>query len=434
MRKITGLLLIASALTFIPAFAAAQDDEVLYWNAVLLRSMQTAATPGPLGPRTAAIVHVAIFDAVNGIEERYEPLYVKDLFPRRGAWARAAVVQAAYVTLASLFPAQVAALDVDRQTSLAGIPGAGENGMSIGRGIEWGQLVAEEVLAWRSRDGLSTAPSTYAGSTAVGKWRPTPRPPTTPGEPELPGLNGLVPSMATTTPFVIPSPSSFRSVTGPPGLSSAQYAADVNEVKSVGEAASTTRTADQTVAVRFWAGTPLAFWHRAAAAESRVRRLTLSDNARLFALLSVAAADTMISGWDAKHYFEFWRPITAIRLADTDGNEATSPQPTWTPLLTTPNYTEYDSGHQSGAGSSQYILRRYFGDATPVEGFSEGLPEVTRSFPTFKAAADEALWSRVWGGIHFRTAMLDTRVRAESIAQYVLANAARRVRASGQKP
>jgi hypothetical protein len=434
MKRTTGLVVVASALALIPAFAAAQDDEVLYWNAVLLRSMQTAGTPGPLAARTAAIVHVAIFDAVNGIEERYEPLYVKDTFPRRGAWARASAVQAAYVTLTSLFPAQAAALEADRQTSLAGIPGAQGNSMSINRGIEWGQQVAEEVMAWRSRDGLSTAPSTYTGSTAVGKWRPTPRPPTTPGGPELDGLNGLVPSMATTTPFVIPSPSYFRSVTGPPALASAQYAADVNEVKSVGEATSTTRTPDQTVAARFWAGTPLAFWHRAAAAASRARRFTLSDNARLFALLSVAAADAVISGWDAKHHFEFWRPITAIRLADTDGNAATSPQPTWTPLLTTPNYSEYDSGHQSGAGSAQYILRRYFGDGTPVEGFSEGLPDVTRSFPSFKAAADEALWSRVWGGIHFRTAMLDTRVRAESIAQYVLANAARRVDASGQRP
>lgn len=428
MRKVAVLLLLLALSAGSPRAQNGGDDEVLFWNGVLLRSMQTAATPGALQGRQAAIVHVAMFDAFNGIERRYTQIHVTDISPDPGASRRAAVVQAAYLALVSLFPSQVNALTGDREASLAGIADddAIENSQSIARGLDWGRRVAEEIIAWRNADGLDLSPSTYVGSMAVGKWRPTPRPPATPGGSELPGLTGFAPSMATTVPFVIPSPSAFRSLTGPPALTSAQYAADVNEVKLVGEAGSLARSADQTVAARFWGGTAAAFWNRAAASASRARHLSLSDNAQLFALLNVAIADALISCWDAKYHFEFWRPITAIRLADTDGNPATIVQPGWTPLLTTPNYPEYDSGHQSNDGTAQYILTAYFGNDMPVEGFSEGFPGVTRSYPNFKAAADEASMARIWAGIHFRTAMQDTRVRAERIAAYVLTHAAQK--------
>ena len=437
MRKLSGTLMVALTLVAtMPLARADGDDEVLYWNNVLLRSIQTAATPGALQGRQGAIVHVAMFDAFNGIERRYKQIHVTDLSPEPGASRRAAVVQAAFASLAALFPSQFDALNLDRAASLAAIADehAIENSESIARGLEWGQLVAQEIIAWRNADGLSTAPSTYVGPIPpqTGKWRPTPRPPATPGGPELPGLTGAFPSLATTTPFVIPSPSSFRSTTGPPALTSDQYAADFNEVKLVGEAGSLARTADQTLAARFWGGTAMAFWNRAAASASRQRHLTISENARLFALLNVAITDAVISCWDAKYFFEFWRPITAIRLADTDGNAATIQQSTWTPLLTTPNYPEYDSGHQSNSAPAAYILTAYFGSEMPVEGFSEGFPGVTRSFANFTAAADEAFMARIWSGIHFRTAMRDTRARGNRIAAYVLANAAQRVNGKGK--
>jgi len=437
MRKLTGTLMIAFALVAtMPVARADGDDVVLYWNNVVLRSIQTAATPGALQARQAAIAHVAMFDAFNGVERRYTQIHVTDLSPRRGASRRAAVVQAAYASLVALFPSQINALTGDREASLAAIVAddAVEDSESINRGLEWGQRVAEEIIAWRNADGLSTAPSTYVGPTPqqTGKWRPTPRPPATPGGPEQAGLTGAFPSLATTAPFVIPSPSSFRSTTGPPALTSAQYASDLNEVKLVGEAGSLTRTADQALAARFWGGTAAAFWNRAAAAASRERHLTLSDNARLFALLNVAITDAVISCWDAKYFFEFWRPITAIRLADTDGNPDTTVQPTWTPLLVTPNYPEYDSGHQSNSGTAAYILTAYFGSEMPVEGFSEGFPNVTRSFANFTAAADEAFMARIWAGIHFRTAMQDTRARGNKIAAYVLAHAAQRLNGNGK--
>lgn len=418
-------LLIICVLTVLPGVARA--DEVTDWNAVLQRAITTAATPGPLQGRVAAMVHVAIFDAYNGVERRYTPIHVTLAAPR-GASARAAVVYAAYTTLTALFPSQ--SFNADLEASLARIAddSAIEHSTSIERGAAWGTQVAQDILQWRSTDGLDTSPSTYNGSTDVGKWRPTPRP--NPAGGELPGLNMLVPSLATTTPFAIPSPSSFRSALGPPALTSAQYAADFLEVKRLGEATSATRTADQTESARFWAGTALTFWNRAAAAAANARHNTLSENARLFALLNVAIADALISCWDAKVYFNFWRPITAIRLANTDGNNATDVQATWTPLITTPPYPEYDSGHQSVSGSSQAILTAVFG-SMPVAGTSEGLAGVVRSFPSFAAAADDAFMARIYSGIHFRTAMRDTRSRAERIAAYVLEHVAVRLNGRG---
>jgi hypothetical protein len=428
MRRHTLLnaicFLAVCALALVPSRARA--DEVTDWNLVLQRAVTTAATAGPIQGRVAAIVHVAMFDAYNGVERRYTPIYVTLEAPR-GASARAAVVYAAYTTLTALFPTQ--SFNADLEASLAGIAAdsAIEHSTSIERGAAWGTQVAQDILQWRSTDGLDTSPSTYTGNTGVGQWRPTPRP--NPAGGELPGLNMLVPSLATTTPFAIPSPSSFRSP-GPPALTSAQYAADFMEVKRLGEATSATRTADQTQSARFWAGTGLTFWNRAAIAAADARHNTLSENARLFAVLNVAIADALTSCWDNKVHFNFWRPITAIRLANTDGNDATDVQATWVPLITTPPYPDYDSGHQSVSGSSQAILTAFFG-SMPVEGTSEGLPGVVRSFPSFAAAADDAFMARIYSGIHFRTAMRDTRVRAEHIAAYVLEHVAVRVNGRG---
>ncbi len=389
-------------------------DEVLDWNAIALRAIRLAAVPGPLQGRALAIVHVAIFDALNGIERRFTPIHV-DAGAPHGASRRAAVAQAAYTALVAQFPAQASQLTMDLETSLAGIAPAAaiEHSESIRRGREWGEHVANAVVAWRNADGLNPPASPYLGSLAVGKWRPTP-----PGN-----LPGLVPTLATTQPFVIPTPSSFRPA-GPPPLASPEYAASVNEVKSVGELVSATRTPDQTESALFWAGTVGSFWNRAAADAAVERHTSLSQNARLFALLNVAVADAQIACWDSKYYFELWRPITAIRLASTDGNPLTIEKPDWAPLITTPPYPEYYSGHQSVSGTAYVILTTFFGDDVPVEGFSEGLPGVVRRWRNFKATADEALLARIWAGIHFRFAMLDTRTNAERIAAYVLEHAA----------
>ena len=408
-----GVVLAATFATGRPANA----DEVLDWNSATLKAIQLGGVPGPVQARVAATVHTAMFDALNGIERRFTPIHVTAVAPP-GASRRAAVVQAAATTLAGLFPSQAAAFQDALEASLARIAAdaANENSVSIERGRAWGEEVGMAVLSWRDADGLNPPGAPFRGSTVVGQWRPTP-----PGFAPM-----LVPTMAVMTPFVIQSASDFE-LPGPPPLASAEYAADVNEVQSVGAAGSTTRTADQTESARFWGGTAGGFWNRAAAAASRQRNLTLSENARLFALLNIAQADALIVTWAAKVAVNFWRPITAIQLAGTDGNPDTNADAAWTPLLTTPAYPEYSSGHQSGSGASQFVLTAYFG-TQEVEGFSEGYRpggvDVVRRWPSFAAAADEALLARIWSGIHFRFTMADTRVMAEEVAAYVLQNAA----------
>ena len=397
-------------------------EEVLDWNAMFNRAILLSSYVSAGAFRPAAIVHAAMFDAVNGIERRYEPLHVTAHGPREAS-RRAAVIQAAYASMLNLFPTQKAALDAQLAASLANLndndaededEDAEDCAESIALGLAWGQHVADQIWVWRSTDGFDPSPSTYTGSTLVGKWRPTP--------PAF--ANGLFPSLPHTLPWVIPSPSSFRPP-GPPALTSAKYTADYIEEKAIGETNSTVRTADQTTAARFWAGTALTFWNRAAASAAVRRPTSLLETARIFALLNVAMGDGAISCWDAKYFYELWRPITAIRLASTDGNPDTEEQADWTPLIVTPPYPEYSSGHATVSGAAQAVLTIYFGNHLPVSGWSEGLGQAyVRSWPNFSSAADEANLARIWAGIHWRTAVVDARAAGNAIGAYVIGNAA----------
>jgi hypothetical protein len=399
---------------------AGPQDEVLYWNQVYDHALSNAAPPipGPLQARTAAIVHVAMFEALNGIERRFTPIapsHVIEAQAPSGASApqarRAAVVQAAFTALTALFPGQSFADDRRKSLEAIGVPDdAIDNSASLALGLSWGEQVAKDILRWRAGDIPNPPPQPYLGSNEIGAWRPTP-PAFAPG---------VAPWMATMQPFVIPSPSSFRPA-GPQPLTSAKYAADVNEVKIVGEFSSLVRTDDQKASALFWNSTALLFWNGAARTAALQRHMSLSENARLFAVLNAAVADALIAAWDSKYTFSLWRPITAIELADLDGNPDTVSQPGWTPLVTTPAYPEYYSGHHSVSRTSQAILTAHFGDAIPVGGTSAGF---TRCFPNFTAAADEAFMARIWAGIHFRFAMHDTQMVAEQIAAYVLSNVA----------
>ncbi|HZN96921.1 MAG TPA: vanadium-dependent haloperoxidase [Gemmatimonadales bacterium] len=391
-------------------------DEVLDWNRIACRAVTTApATPPPLAARILAMVHAAMFDAHNGIERRFEAIHVgaDDAEPEPGASRRVAVVHAAFAVLLAEYPAQAEALTVDWIKSLAAITGRGqEENQSIQRGMAWGQYVADQIRAWRAVDGVFPLVS-YPGSLATGEWRPTP-PAFAPGF-------GI--TLGQAVPFIIPTTSTFRPA-GPPPLHSVEYANDVNEVKRVGEAVTTERTADQTQSARFWAGTAPTFWNRTAVAAAEQCETSLSENARLFALMNMAIADTVFTTWESKYHYLLWRPIHAITLASTDDNDLTIEQPGWTPFLATPAYPEYTSGHQSISGAAATVLTAYFGNGIPVTGTSEGLPGITRSWPNFESAADEAFMARIWAGIHFRFAMRDTRQCARQIAAYVLQNAA----------
>jgi hypothetical protein len=412
MVTVLSILLLAGS-----GLAAA--DEVSEWNQIMLEAtLVPPATPAPVSTRSTAIVQAAVFDAVNGIERDYTPIFVSRRGPRHAS-QRAAAVQAAYAILVRLYPAQSDTLEQQRSASLRGISrgwGA-EHAESIEKGVEWGQEVADAIWAWRSNDGFAETPPPFTGGTAPGAWRPTP-PAFAPG---------LAPQLAHVTPWVIQSPSQFRPP-APPDLDSDQYAADFNEVKAMGSVSSVRRTADQTDFAEFWqAGNPANFWNPVAKSLAAEHHYTLLRTARLLAHMNLAMSDAIIGCWDAKYTYASWRPITAIRLADTDGNPDTVPDPGWTPLIVTPPFPEYPSAHSCASGAAVRVLSHYFGENTPITVTNDALPGETRSFPTLSAALEEVKDARVFGGIHFRTACESGQALGNSVGAYVLKHSLRRI-------
>jgi hypothetical protein len=397
-------------------------DEVIEWNQKMLHAALVANTSPLVTTRVGALVQSAVFDAVNGIERRYEPIHVPANAPR-GASRRAAAVQASYAMLVKLFPTQKPDLDVQLAESLSAIAcdTEDEGSDSILRGIQWGQAVADAIWAWRSTDGFTPAPPPFVGGSAVGQWRPTP-----------PGLlPGAGPQFAYMTPWAINSPSQFRPA-GPPALTSDRYTADFNEVKSMGSITSTLRTDDQTLLANFWnSSTVTYFWNTVAVSLATRHHASLSENARLLALLNIALADAAIACWEAKYTYVFWRPITAIALADTDGNPATEKDALWTPLLITPNHPEYPSGHSTTSGAAAALLAHYFGNQTSFTVDSDRMPGVTRSFTSLSAALDEIKDARIFGGIHFRSACDDGQATGIKVANFVLENSMQRIHGKG---
>jgi hypothetical protein len=406
---------IAVLITVLAFSSAARSDVVTDWNQIAQQAVLNAGASPIITSRSLAIVQVSVFDAYNGIERRYVPIHA-DMEAPRGASRRAAVVQAAYASLSRLMPTQQAYFDAQREASLASIASgrAAEKSESIARGIEYGQAVADEIFTWRSMDGITPAPPPFMGGSLPGQWRPTP-----PGF--APGAGVQFSYMV---PWALSSPSQFRP-SGPPALTSAQYTADFNEVAEIGKVGSTTRTADQTEIARFWNGNTPVSWNRVALATSEQRHLTISENSRLFALVNVAIADAVIACWDAKYHFVFWRPVTAIRLASTDGNPGTVEDASWTPLLTTPAHPDYPSGHATVSPSAAAVLRSYFGDETSFALISETLPGVVRNFTSFTQAVQEAFDARIYGGIHFRTACLHGRATGNQVGELVVDTIAR---------
>jgi len=260
-------------------------------------------------------------------------------------------------------------------------------------------------------------------------WRPTP--------PAL--APGAGPQFAYMTPWVINTPGQFRPA-GPPALTSDRYATDFEETKTMGSLSSSTRTADQTIFAWFWASSTASYlWnnvalslierarHESDNARGDQHPLSRLESARLLALLNLAMADAAIGCWEAKYTYVFWRPVTAIPLADTDGDPATTADPTWAPLLATPAHPEYPSGHSCVSGAAAAVLAHYFGDNTRLRMESDAMPGVVRSFDSFAAALEEVKNARVFAGIHFRSATDDGQTLGTSVAEYVLGNATQRV-------
>ena len=384
-----------------PSVSAA--DELTDWNQILVSALTATNTNPQNSGRIAAITHAAVFDAVNGIDRRYTPYFVTDDAPRRAS-RRAAAVQAAYVVLSALLPTQASGLQRQRDASIAAIR---LSDREVDAGIAWGQFVADKLLAERSTDGFPNGGVPDPGDTTVGKWRPEA------------GLPAVTPWLAVLTPFAMPTVDHFRP-DGPPALDSAAYASDFDEVKSLGRATGSSRTPEQTVIAFFWTDNTFSHWNRIAVSVALQRHRTLSQNARLFALLNIAMADAGIAVWDAKFYYRFWRPFSAIPLADTDGNAATAADPAWKPLLTTPNHQEYPSGHGGLSGAAARVLGGIFGDHTTFTHRTDTAPFAPRTHRGFSAAADEANNSRIYGGIHFRTAVRDGRIIGDNVGRLVM--------------
>jgi PAP2 superfamily len=379
------------------------------WNETAEVVIRASTPSPPIQIRALAIVNAAIYDAVNGIARSYQPYFVTDAAPP-GARKEAAVAQAAFTALIGLFPAQAPLLQERLAESLARIPGYGRGSQSIARGRAWGEHVAQAVLAWRATDGLSTMVPPYFGGFGPGQWRSIP-------DGTLPGA---LPQYAMLVPFTMSNSSQFRPGP-PPALVSPQYAADVNEVKAIGRVDSAIRTESQTELSLLWAAiSPVD--QNAVARSVAPLRYALVDTARFFALINFAACDGMIAGFDAKYHYGFWRPFHAIRLADTDGNPATEPDPLWTSLIPAPNHPEYISTHSTVTGASMRVLALLLGDETPFTVSSPALPGVTATYQRFSDAAVEVGLSRIWGGIHFRTACEVGRGVGESIADQAVTN------------
>jgi len=431
--------------------SAARADEVTAWNRTLFRSGVVASVSSQNMSRSAAMVQTAVFDAVNGIERRYTPIFVSPAGPA-GASSSAAATQAAYSILSRLFgqggvftPNQQANLDASLAASLARIA-THDSAAAILSGRAWGQTVADAIYNLRSTDGFNLNPPVWDGLPAtLGRWRQTPNDP-------YPGVStkGVgFPQYSSMVPWSIQSPSQFRPA-GPPALTSAQYAKDFNETKLMGSQTSTARSSDQTVYSWFWAsGTAGSLWNHVAVSlleprgenrfdaknddakrdgkdnndrkDSRADS-TLLRNARVLAALDIAMADATIGCWDAKYTlaYTFWRPITAIRETADDGNAATTPDPAWTPLFATPAHPEYPSGHSCVSGAATAILANEFGERRHFDMTSDLLLGVTRSFRSFTDALEEVKNARIFAGIHFRTACDDGTTIGKQVAQWVL--------------
>ncbi len=384
------------------------SDAVIDWNNVLLDAIRVDRTAPPAASRAMAIVQTAVFDAVNSIGGQYEAYFVK-LSGYSNSSPEAAVAAAAHKTLLSLFPAQSATLNAAFTAALAGIP----DGTAETKGVQLGEAVASQILLSRASDGASTV-VTYTPGTDPGEWRPTPN-----------GFQAAVlPQWPNVTTFGVVNGSQFMP-SAPPSLESLQYAQDFNEVKDLGAANSSTRTADQTAIAKFWAGgpgtaTPPGQWNMIAQTIGENRGNSLLENARMFAVLDVCLADAAITCWTAKYNYELWRPVTAIREADTDGNDATTKDESWLPLLNTPAFPSYSSGHSTFSGAASTALAEFFG----TDNISFTVPsEVTgvadRSYDSLSDAASEAGRSRIYGGIHYEFDNQAALSSGRQIADYV---------------
>jgi hypothetical protein len=363
---------------------ASASNPVVDWNQIALTTALT--TPGTQIYLT--YVNLAMYDAVNAIDRRYQQ-YGPEFHGPRDASKEAAAISAAYQILLNYFPGQAAALQAQFDAAVVGIP----DGQAKASGIAVGQIAAARIVALRTDDGRgANVPYTYPASPEPGIWIPTPPafvPPVTPWAGQM-------------IPFTMQSASQFLPVNGPPDLGSRQWAREYTEVKLLGAANSSVRTAAQTEIALFWTANPVATYFGAFGQLAVDRHLSLSKSARLLAMLSVAFADGGIGCWNAKYHFSFWRPVTAIANGDIDGNPETESDPTWLPLASTPPHPEFPAAHGCATGAIAKTLENFFGTPNVKFSVNSAATHTTHTYYNVGQLETEAYWARIYAGFHYR--------------------------------
>lgn len=415
-------LLMVPALVALALPAVLRADAVTDWNliasnAIVLPPPAGAGQPPPVSVLHFAMVHGAVYDAVNAIDRGYQPYLVQPSSHPTDSKA-AATAAAAFRVLVGLFPNQQGTLQPLYDAYIAALPDNPAGSKAAGVAI--GEATASAMLTARMNDGrFGPSPTPYPA--APGVWRPTP--------PNF--ANDPSPWVGNVRPFLVPSAQMLRT-DGPNALTSAAYAEDFNEIKEVGSLTSITRTPDQTDAAIFWQDQAMALWNRIFRALAASQNLDIVENARFFAMENMAAADAATGCWNDKYYYQSWRPIAAIREAGADGNPATEADPTWLPLfdpatqtctplapLVTPPFPEHPSGHCSVTSAYVHTLQNFFGTDKIAVTVHSNKSCTDRSFERFSDILSEVIGARVWAGIHFRTADVQGAVLGRKVAQYL---------------
>jgi hypothetical protein len=403
--------LVIVALSLCAGIAAGPScaDAVVDWNEIAQQAI-VAGRPGPIGAMDSALVQVAVHDAVQAIDRRFEPYHVEVKHAHGSRSAAAAA--AAYGVLVGMYPTQAATLDATYFNYLAA------HGLTNDPGLLVGEQVAAGILPLRRTDPIPLSPP-FTGGTGIGQWRPTPsfigNPPAPPS-----GAPMAVHWMAGFDPFTLTGPTRFRA-DPPPAVTSERYRKDYDEVKKLGSFSSTDRTPQQKDIAYFYTDNFLAQWNRALRGIATRHLRRTGDSARLFALANLSVADAVITSWDSKKFYSFWRPITAINEGDNDGNPKTVGDPTWQPLINNPNYPDYTSGANNVTGAMTRTLSLFFERDRMTFEVTSLAPlaiQKTRVYNRFSDAAQDVVDARVYLGIHFRFADTAARKQGQRVAEW----------------
>ncbi|HEV8332680.1 MAG TPA: vanadium-dependent haloperoxidase [Steroidobacteraceae bacterium] len=388
-------------------------DAVTDWNEIAAGAV-TVGRPGPTGPVDLALVQVAVHDAVQAIDRRFEPYYAE--VPRAHGSRAAAAAAAAHGVLVGFYPTQAATLDATYFNYLA------DKGLTGNPGLEVGAKVAAAILPLRRLD-PDPLPAPFTGRTGIGEWRPTD---SLLGNPPIPPPFSpmAAPWLATFKPLTLTGPARFRAPP-PPAVTSDRYTRDYNEVRALGSLNSTQRTAGQTDLAYFYTENFVTQWNRALRGIAASRLHKIGDSARLFALANLATADALITAWDSKKFYNFWRPITAIREGENDGNPATAGDLSWQPLINTPNYPDYTSGANNVTGAMTRTLALFFHRdrmTFQVTSLAPLAVKKTRTYERLSDAAQDVVDARVYLGIHFRFADTAARTQGKQVAEWTFSH------------